>query len=70
MLDAAHRDGAPAWIEFRTGKHRAKMPFFISAYDCAWDKVLELTTLGFRADRVGDSIVITGRPGRAAEVLS
>lgn len=70
MLDARSHGHSPAWIEFRTGKHRAKMPFCITARDCAWERVLELTSIGFRADRVGDAIVITGQPSSAMEVLS
>jgi hypothetical protein len=70
MLDTQQAERSPAWIEFRTGKHRAKMPFFIDACEGAWDKVLELTALGFRADRVGDAIVITGKPSHATGALS
>lgn len=46
------------------------MPFVIDACESAWTKVLELTALGFRADRVGDAIVVTGKPGNVCEVLS
>jgi len=61
---------SPSWIVFKHGKHQARMPFAIDACESAWMKVLELTTLGFRADRLGDAIVITGKPSAAAEVLS
>lgn len=61
---------SPSWIVFKHGKHQARMPFVIDACESAWAKVLELTTLGFRADRVGDAIVITGKPSAPVEVLS
>ncbi len=61
---------SPSWIVFKHGKHQARMPFVIDACESAWSKVLELTTLGFRADRVGDAIVITGKPSTTLEVLS
>ena len=60
----------PSWIVFRHGKHQARMPFVIDACESAWAKVLELTSLGFRADRVGDAIVVTGKPCSVREVLS
>lgn len=61
---------SPSWIVFKHGKHHARMPFVIDACESAWTKVLELTALGFRADRVGDAIVVTGKPGNVREVLS
>lgn len=60
----------PSWIVFRHGKHQARLPFCVHEHACAWDRVLEITSLGFRADRVGDSIVITGKPSDFAGVLS
>jgi hypothetical protein len=60
----------PSWIVFKHGKHQARMPFGAHPQACAWDRVLEITSLGFRADRVGDSIVITGNPSDFAGALS
>lgn len=61
---------SPSWIVFKHGKHQARMPFVIDACESAWSKVLELTTLGFRADRIGDEIIITGKPSDFVGVLS
>lgn len=45
----------PVWIICPTGPYTVRLPF-------DWDYVLELTSIGFRADRVGDTVVITGKP--------
>ena len=47
----------PAWIIFRAGRHSARLPF-----ESRWEYVLDVTSIGFRADRVADAIVITGSP--------
>ena len=47
----------PNWIVFRAGKHSARLPF-----ESRWEYVLDVTSIGFRADRVADAIVITGSP--------
>lgn len=54
----------PAWIVFVAGKHAARLPFMDrrDAMDSGWQYILDITSLGFRADRVGDAIVITGKP--------
>ena len=57
--------GYPAWIVFRAGGHSARLPF-----ENDWAYVLDITSLGFRADREHDAIVITGCPSEEAEVLS
>ena len=60
----------PSWIVFKHGKHQARLPFCVHEHACAWDRVLEITSLGFRADRVGDSIVITGKPSNLMGAMS
>lgn len=52
---------SPAWIVFRAGPYAARLPFDDTP-DSLWRYVLDITALGFRADRVGNEIVITGRP--------
>ena len=60
-----HKDH-PAWIVFRAGRHSARVPF-----ENDWAYVLNITSIGFRADREADAIVITGRPStEEVEVLS
>jgi hypothetical protein len=54
----------PAWIVFVAGKNSARVPFADrqDALDSGWQYILDITSIGFRADRVGDAIVITGGP--------
>ena len=47
----------PSWIIFRAGNHSARLPF-----ESRWEYVLDITSIGFRADRIADAIVITGSP--------
>jgi hypothetical protein len=61
--------GAPSWIIFCAGQHQARLPF-IDEDKSGWGYVLDVTSLGFRADRVGNAIVITGRPNEGSEVLA
>lgn len=61
MLDArSHHE--PSWIIFKTGKHQTRIPFAETAPALAWRNILDITTLGFCAHRIGDAIVITGKP--------
>lgn len=61
--------GNPEWIMFCAGQHCARLPFSeqINPRISGWQRVLDATLLGFRADRVGDTIVITGRPSDRVE---
>lgn len=54
----------PAWIVFVAGDHAARLPFMDrrDAMDSGWQYILDIVSIGFRADRIGDAIVITGRP--------
>lgn len=54
----------PSWIVFVAGDHAARVPFSDrrDAMDSGWQYILDITSIGFRADRVGDAIVITGSP--------
>jgi hypothetical protein len=61
----------PAWVIFRAGECETRMPFDTGPADCnIWAYVLDITSIGFRADRVGDAIVITGRPSGMEVSLS
>lgn len=63
----------PQWVIFKAGSHEARMPFDADGpadYDGVWAYVLDLTFMGFRADRIGDAVVITGRPSAMEVVLS
>lgn len=51
----------PAWIVFCAGPYAARMPVD-DATDNLWRYVLDITAMGFRADRVGNQIVITSCP--------
>lgn len=54
----------PDWISLRAGAHEIRIPFIgTDEIEGGWDYVLALTSYGFRADRIGDAIIITGRPG-------
>ncbi len=57
-------DANPEWIIFRAGPYAVRLPFADMPYpaDDGWQYVLDVTALGFRADRIGDAVVITGRP--------
>lgn len=60
----------PAWIIFKAGRDcEARLPVEDAPCDL-WTYVLDVTSLGFRADRVGDTIVITGRPSTMEVALS
>lgn len=61
--------GPPAWIIFCAGQHRARLPFQDEDRS-GWQYVLDVTSQGFRADRIGNYIVITGRPHDGLEVLA
>lgn len=55
----------PKWIVFHNGDGlKTKLPFKDDKRRnfSAWARVLEIATLGFRADRIGDTIHITGKP--------
>jgi hypothetical protein len=51
----------PAWIVFRAGPYATRMPVE-DVSDILWRYVLDITSIGFRADRCGDEIIITGCP--------
>jgi hypothetical protein len=51
----------PAWIVFRSGPYATRMPVE-DVSDILWRYVLDITSIGFRADRCGDEIIITGCP--------
>ncbi len=54
----------PSRIEFRAGHQNVRMPFIegLETPDDGWQMILHYTMAGYRADRVGNSIVITGHP--------
>jgi hypothetical protein len=54
----------PAWIVFRAGSHATRLPVE-DVQGILWRYVLDITVMGFRADRHGDEIVITGSPSDA-----
>lgn len=65
---SAKAQAVPAWIVFRAGGHEARLP--AETQEETWRYVLDVTALGFRADRVGDAIVITGRPSDKEVAIS
>ena len=54
----------PVWVIWHGPNARVSMPFVDGDEmpEHAWHQVLESTFLGYRADRVGDTLHITGRP--------
>ena len=53
----------PARIVFRAGRYETCLPFDNPADDeTGWQYVLDITSIGFRADRIGTAIYITGSP--------
>ena len=54
----------PTWIIFCAGPYAVRLPFsdVPEPADDGWQYVLDVTMMGFRADRIGDAVVITGRP--------
>lgn len=54
----------PARIVFCAGRYETCLPFDDppDSEETGWGYVLDITSIGFRADRVGDAIYITGRP--------
>jgi hypothetical protein len=59
----------PAWIVFRSGPYSTRMPVE-DVEDILWRYVLDITAIGFRADRIGNEIVITGSPSDFGGLLS
>lgn len=56
--------GEPEWVVFSVGDHCVRLPFADRGNDAdsGWQYLLDITMIGFRADRVGDTIFVTGRP--------
>ena len=59
-----HPTDDPEWVVFATGDSVVRVPFADRdmAADCGWQYLLDITWIGFRVDRVGDTIFVTGRP--------
>jgi hypothetical protein len=60
-LSTGYSPPSPAWIVFCAGPYATRIPIE-DVPDVLWSYVLNVTAMGFRADRLGDQIIITGCP--------